>query len=458
MQKGDLEDLLRAAAAEPSSRPPLGEVWRAGRRRLWRDRVAVAVAALAVGGLIWNISLRDAADKAAQPATMMGEEPEVCDRDPHGCVEVRQGESVVFGTLLSISGEYADLGLDSQHGATLAAELRGGEVVGHTIEWNHQDDQCSPEGGHLGARDLALADRVTAVIGTGCAAAAQGVADQILGERGIVLISPSATSPGLTDPTLHQPFFLRVAHNDQIQARAMADFAVDELAATSAATITDGSPSGEALTRVFSQEFRAAGGEITARKRVQVGDEDMLPVLASIATIPPDLIYYPVLVDEGALITSQAHEVDGLSNVVLAGSDGMLSRDWVEATGPKGAEGVYLSAPDLRITSDVYRETVLPEYQRRWGEPTSPFHAHAFDATNLVLDAIEEVALSDESNGTTYIPRTAVRDELFETSDYRGAVGALTCSNDGDCNPGPPVLIKVVRDGDFVTVDSIPAR
>jgi branched-chain amino acid transport system substrate-binding protein len=245
-----------------------------------------------------------------------------------------------------------------------------------------------------------------------------------------------------------------VAHNDRIQGAAMVDFAIQELGATSAATIHDGSPYGEVLAAVFAEQFQAAGGRITAQESVRVGEVDMRPVLTSIAQTEPDLIYYPIFVPEGALITSQAREIDALNGVVLAGSDGMLTRAWLRAAGPDNAEGVYLSGPALRSRTVIYNQIVLPEYEKRWGEPTSVFHAHAFDATNLVLDAIERVAVTDESTGTTYIPRTALKDQLFRTSGYRGAVGTLTCDNNGDCNPGASVQINVVRDGEFVTVYS----
>jgi branched-chain amino acid transport system substrate-binding protein len=447
----DIEDLLQRAAGPPADVPPLDKTWRAGRRRMWRDRTVVAVGALAAAGLIVTGPLPSLREADAPPATEGS--ADICRQDQHGCVEVSAGEPIVLGTLLAISGENAALGLDSQHGAVLAADLRDNRVVGHPVEWVHQDDRCSPEG-RIGARALGSDARIVAVIGTSCSVAAHGVADAILNDRGIVLFSPSNTSPALTDPSTHQPFYLRVAHNDGIQGAAMVDFAINELGATSAATIHDGSPYGEVLAAVFAEQFQAAGGRITAHESVRVGEEDMRPVLTSIAQTEPDLIYYPVFVEEGALITSQARELGALNGVALAGSDGMLTPDWLRAAGRDNAEGVYLSGPDFRIKTDIYNQTVLPEYRKRWGEPTSVFHAHAFDATNLVLDAIERVAVTDPSTGTTYIPRTALKDHLLLTSGYAGAVGTLTCDNNGDCNPGASVQINVVRDGEFVTVYS----
>jgi branched-chain amino acid transport system substrate-binding protein len=371
---------------------------------------------------------------------------EVCDADEFGCVEVAEGDPITIGTLLVISGENASLGQDSQNGVVIAANMRDNEVAGHPIEYDHQDDLCAAEGGQSGAQALAANESIVGVIGTSCSSAGEPAA-QILSESGIVIISPSNTAPSLTAPESHQPFYLRTAHNDEIQGAAMADFASSELQAESAATIHDGSPYAEGLANVFAEQFEEAGGTITAQEAVQVGDRDMRPVLTSIAADAPDLLYYPVFVAEGGAITSQARETTELGETDLAGADGMLTADWIQAAGARNAEGVYLSGPDLEFSGGFYEDEFLPAYEEDFGEPTSVFHAHAFDATNILLDAIETVAIED--GGTTFIPRTALKDEMFSTSGYEGIIGELTCDENGDCNPEASISVSVVENGDF---------
>src|SRR5919106_3875872 len=232
---------------------------------------------------------------------------DVCSADEFGCVEVPEGDPIQLGTLLVISGENASLGLDSQHGAELAAMMRDNEVVGHPIEWQHEDDLCTAEGGQSGGQSLASNEEIAAVIGTSCSSAGVPAA-QITSEAGIVLISPSNTAPDLTDPATHQPFYLRTAHNDKIQGEAMAQFASEELQVTTAATIHDGSVYAEGLANAFGESFGAAGGEVVAQEAVSVGDRDMRPVLTTIAPDQPELLYYPVFIPEGAAITQQARE------------------------------------------------------------------------------------------------------------------------------------------------------
>jgi branched-chain amino acid transport system substrate-binding protein len=371
---------------------------------------------------------------------------ETCDADEFGCVEIAEGDPIVLGTLLVISGENASLGQDSQNGVVIAANMRDNEVAGHPIEYDHQDDLCAAEGGQTGAQALAANDQVVAVIGTSCSSAGEP-ASQILSESGITIISPSNTAPSLTAPETHQPFYLRTAHNDEIQGAAMADFATSELGAETAATIHDGSPYAEGLANVFAESFQEAGGEVTAQEAVQVGDRDMRPVLTSIAASAPDLLYYPIFVAEGGAITSQAREISELGETDLAGADGMLTADWISAAGARNAEGVYLSGPDLEFSGGFYQDEFLPAYEEDFGEPTSVFHAHAFDATNMVLDAIEAVAITED--GSTFIPRTALKDEMFSTSGYEGIIGSLTCDENGDCNPEASISVSVVENGDF---------
>jgi branched-chain amino acid transport system substrate-binding protein len=363
----------------------------------------------------------------------------------------------VLGTLLVISGENAQLGQDSQNGAVLGADYIDGtfdgnaELLGRSIEFEHQDDGCTAEGGTAGARALvADAARIAAVVGTSCSSAALGVADTILGDEGVVLISPSNTSPDLADPEQHQPFYFRTAHNDLIQGAAAARFVSEELGHSKAATIHDGSTYADGLQQAFADAFEEAGGEITAQEAVQVGQKDMKPVLTQIAGTGPEFLFFPVFIPEGGAITAQSREVGGLEGVDLGGADGMLSPDFVAAAGAENAEGVYLSGPDLEFAGDFYADEFLPAYKDQFGETTSVFHAHAFDAVQIVLKAIEEVAIED--GGTLYIPRTALRDAIAETSGYQGIVGELTCDEFGDCNPGASMSVSQVKGGEFEVV------
>lgn len=388
-------------------------------------------------------------DKASPGA---GGDGDPCAADEFGCVEVAEGDPIQIGTLLVISGENASLGQDSQNGAVLAADFRDtpNEIAGHPVEFNHQDDGCSAEGGQAGATALAAEPQIVAVIGTSCSSAALGVADTILSDAGIVIISPSNTGPALTDPATHQPFYLRTAHNDKLQGAAVANFAFNEAGWQTASTIHDGSPYADGLQQVFADTFSGLGGTIARQEAVQVGDTDFKPLLTDLAADKLDGLYLPIFVAEGGLITAQARTVSGLADTELAGSDGMATPDYIQAAGADNAEGVYISGPDLSALADpdFYESEFLPAYQEKFGEePQSVFHAHSFDAFNLIADAIEEVGFDD--GGTFMIPRTALKDALYAVDGSPGIVGNFTCDDNGDCLPCATMSIQRVEGGDF---------
>jgi branched-chain amino acid transport system substrate-binding protein len=385
--------------------------------------------------------------ESAAPST--GEDPAaVCAADQFGCVEYAEGDPIVIATLLVITTADASLGLDAQYGAEVAQSMRP-EVAGREVEFSFNDDLCSADGGTAGATLLASDATIAAVIGTSCSSAGVPAA-QILSEKGIVLLSPSATSPVLTEPGLHQEFFLRTAHNDNIQGAAMAQFAYDEIGMRTAATIHDGGPYTEALQGVFAQSFENTGGTVTKTEVVAPDATDVSGQLTSIAADSPDFLFYPIFTVAGAQVTRQAKTTAGLEDTTLAGADGLISPDFLEAAGAD-AEGMYMSGPQTTF-GDVYENEFLPAYTKVSGEeqPISAFHAHAFDAYNLIADAIEAVALTG-SDGTLYIPRTALKDALYSVSSYAGLTGTLTCNEDGDC-ANTTITVRQVRDGEYVPI------
>ena len=372
-----------------------------------------------------------------------------CESDEFGCIELAEGDPLTIGTALVITGANEALGLDSQYGAEVAREIKP-EIAGHEVEFNHQDDGCSTEGGTAAARALVSEENIAAVIGTSCSSAGIPAAE-ILSAEGIMLVSPSNTAPSLTSPEEHEPFYARTAHNDSIQGAAMAQFVCEVLGLETAATIDDGSAYADQLAAVFAAAFpEECDGTITAEEAITVGDTDFSGTLGNIAADSPEFLYFPIFVAEGALLTQQARETAGLEDTVLAGADGIFTPDWLEAAGD-AAEGVVLSGPDLEFAGDFYEAEFLPAYTEVSGEenPISVFHAHSFDAYNMLAAAIEEVAFED--GGTTYIPRTALKDEFFATEGYEGITGTLTCDENGDCADAK-ISVSEVQDGEFVRI------
>ncbi|HJW89682.1 MAG TPA: ABC transporter substrate-binding protein [Anaerolineales bacterium] len=366
--------------------------------------------------------------------------PEFVCEDAIGCVDVAPGDPIHIAWALTVSGATATLGEDSKGAVEIAIDDRGGELLGHPIELTGEDTLCNAEGGQAAGTKIAADPSIVGVIGTNCSSEARA-AMPLIAQAGMVMISPSNTNPDLTDPNHpdHHPGYFRTAHNDLFQGRVAAEFAYNELGMTSAATIHDGSPYAESLQQVFAEVFAELGGTITAQEAVNVGDTDMKPVLTSIATNVPEIIYFPIFEPEGDLIAQQAKEVSGLENTILMGADGLFADTFPEATG-SAAVGMYLSGPYVDVTNAAYEDFLQKWGDKFGGVPPSGFHAHAYDATNMLFLAIESTAVVD-ADGTVHIPRQALRDYLYSLSDYNGLTGNLTCDENGDCATGEALAV-----------------
>jgi branched-chain amino acid transport system substrate-binding protein len=364
--------------------------------------------------------------------------------DAIGCVDIAPDEPIHIAYMLTISGATAFLGEDSQGAIEIAIDDRGGELLGHPISLTGEDSLCSAEGGQTAATKVAADPTIIGVIGTNCSSAATAAMPTISG-AGLVMLSPSNTAPALTlEGETWQPGYYRICHTDLFQGSVAAEFAYNELGARTAATIHDGSPYADQLQQVFAGRFQELGGTVTFQGAVNVGDTDMRTVLTSVAADAPDVLYYPIFEPEGPFITAQSSEITGLENTTLMGADGLLSDSFPENAGPN-VVNMYLSGP---YVSGASYDAFLAKWDAKFGGvPPSGFHAFAYDGTNILLDAIEQVAVKDD-DGTVHVGRQALRDAITGTTDYTGLTGKLNCGDDdysafgitnkshGDCATG----------------------
>ena len=356
--------------------------------------------------------------------------------DDIGCVQIGPDDPITIGYMLTISGATSFLGEDSQGGIQIAISDRDGMLLDHEIDLVGEDSLCSAEGGQTAAQKIAANDQVLGIIGTNCSSAA-AAALPIVSSAGMLMISPSNTAPSLTNADTAsggtwQPGYYRTAHNDLFQGSIAAQFAYNELGKTKLATVHDGSPYAEGLQAVMADTFTQLGGEVVFQGAVNVGDTDMSAILTEISAAGPDIIYFPIFEPEGDFIAAQSADTPGLEGVTLMGADGLLVSGFPQAAG-EAAIGMYLSGPYL--SGDEYDAFLQKWADEIGGVPPSGFHAHAYDATNILLDAVEQVAqVSDD--GSILVGRQALRDAISSLKDYHGLTGNLTCGETGDCATG----------------------
>jgi branched-chain amino acid transport system substrate-binding protein len=408
--------------------------------KLNRLGAAIAVASLIVTACGGGASPTPAASTEATPAAStgateapMGTPP----TDPLGVVTIPPDEPIHIAQWGVLSGADGTLGTDSKYGVEIAIADRGGKLLGHEIRLTTEDALCTPEGGAIAGQKLAADSTLVGLVGSSCSDETVGGIAAIT-DAGLSTISPSNTRPALTaaDRGPEYAGYLRTAHSDAFQGKAAAEFVYNELGLRTAATIHDGSSYAQALQQVFANEFIKLGGTVLIQEAVSKDQTDMKPVLTRIAATKPDFIYFPVFVAAGGFILSQAKEVPGLENTKTMSADGTFTFDFVKAAGA-AAEGHYISSPDFTAFGSEY-QGFLEKYKDMFGtNPLSIFHAHAYDAANILFDALEKVTVQAE-DGTLYVPKGALRDALFATKDFKGITGTLSCSPTGDC--GAPVI------------------
>ena len=374
-----------------------------------------------------------------------------------GAVEVTHGEAIQIRSLqaLSVLGE---IGRPNQRAVQLALADYG-PIEGHDVSMGAGLDSLCAEAGGLAAADTVVGDpRVVGVIGTTCSVAATA-ALPILSGAGLVMISPTNTAPSLTSDlrgnpgTNHHPGYYRPVNNDIHEARALAHFAYVELGRRKMAAIHDGDPYTSGITDAFTAEFEELGGTVDSAS-INKGDTDMAPTLTQISAGGPDGLFLPLFPDEASHVVRQVGQIAGLGDVELIGGAGVLTAEFLAI--PE-SEGIYLPGPDLSFGSNANEATgktfngLLADYEERYGEaPTSNYMVYAYDATTMLLRAIEEVAVAD--GDSLYIDRSKLREAL---SDFKGIIGVITCDEFGDCGTGR-VQISHHTDSSMTDIAELP--
>ena len=371
------------------------------------------------------------------------DEPREFEAGALGAVEIGAGEAIQIRTMLSHTGA-PTFGQPLRNGVELA--LRdAGDIHGRQVELGDPiDEMCSGEGGRAGALQITADPRqIVGVVGTSCSGASVE-ASPLLSGAGLVMISPSNTSPDLTSDLQgnasidRYPGYYRTANNSLYEALTVAEFAYQELGLRRMATVDDGDPYTMGFAVAFADAFQGLGGEVGGAHRVQKGQTDMSDVLADIAAdgdvAPLDGIFLPLFFDEGNPFVEQLKAFAGLEDLTLITDSGLLTPMFLSMP---HSLGIYYHGPAPGDDSSVNEVTgkskgeALAAYREMHGEPETPFWVHAYDATTLLLAGIESVAV--ELDGRLYVDRAALRDAITATQDFQALLGTLSCDEFGDC-------------------------
>jgi len=348
-------------------------------------------------------------------------------------------KSVKIGFIGPLTGDVKTFGESSKNGFNIALEKRGKEVAGFKIEAVIADDRNDPTEAVNAATKLITQDKVKAIVGSVTSSATIPIS-VVTNANKTVQITGTATNTKVTvDNGKRKEFVFRSCFIDDFQGAVGAKFALNNLKAKTAAIIFDqGNDYTKGLTQVFKANFEAGGGKIVASEAYAKDDTDFSAQLTNIAAKKPDVLYLPDYYQKVSLIGKQARG-KGITAVFLGG-DGWDSSELDFATMEGGYFTNHYSPEDTRPEVQAW----VKEYSAKYGSKPDALASLFYDATNMLLDAIEKAKSSDA---------VKIKDALKETKGFKGVTGTMTLDANG--NPVKSAVILQIKGGKQAYVTTV---
>lgn len=302
-----------------------------------------------------------------------------------------------FGAL---TGSSRNLGINIEQGVELAVDQFNAKNGSGCITIKKSDSQGSPDKAPAQARNVASDSKVIAVIGPAFSGESQ-VADPIINDAGIPMITPSATNPSLS--AKHWKYFHRALANDNSQGTADAAFIKDVLKAKKVFVVDDQQDYSVGLANVVKQHL---GSLVTGTDKVAPEGQqtDFSATVTKIKSSGADVLFYGGYYGQAGLIRKQLTGA-GWKGTMVSG-DGANDPGFIQSAGVTAANGTYLSMPSLPVTQA--KGSFVPDYKKKFNADAGIYSDTAYDATNFVLQGISKGNTSrDDLNN--YLNKTAYK-------------------------------------------------
>jgi branched-chain amino acid transport system substrate-binding protein len=341
----------------------------------------------------------------------------------------------------------------------LALEERNGKAGDITIEYESLDDATAQAGQWDAAKcaenaqSAAQDEEIIGWIGpfnSGCAA----VEIPILNEAGLAMISPANTYTGLTKPTpdesepdkyypTGQRNYARVIVTDVQQGQAGATFFADE-GVESVYVLDDRETYGKGVADEFQTAAEDLGLEIIGREGIDGSAPNYRSLMNKIAAADPDAIYFGGIIENNAGQLLKDKVGAGMSNddVLFIGPDGIFVDTFLSQAG-EAAEDAYITfggLPQSELSEEG--QQFVQDYESEYDDTVQPYTAYAYEAANVMLDAIEKASKEGE------VTRETVLEQVFATEDYDGVLGTWSFDDDGDTSL-TELSVQQVKNGQF---------
>ena len=374
---------------------------------------------------------------------------------------------VKVGSAGGITGPIAELVVAIMAGRDLAASHvneQGGLLGGDTYRLVPGDAQCDPKAAVDAGAKLVNVEQVVAVIGPSCSGATNGMAQSVTIPAGVVMLSDTATAPGISELEDNDLVF-RVAASDAYQGRSLAERAWEQGYRALAVTYANDDYNA-GLAKVFETAFKELGGTVTAS---QMHEPDKASYRSELSTLAgaggEGLALFAYYGSSGITILRNSLE-NGLFGKFL-GADGMMDSSVIEQIGADTLRGNILLSQPASDTEGASYKAFAEAFTAAGHDPSAPFVAHGYDVAFLAALAIEKAGAADRSRIPAALrevanaPGTIIRPGEWEKArkaiaagedvNYEGASGAIEFDDNGDV-AGTYSLNGVGDDGTWMPV------
>ena len=310
-------------------------------------------------------------------------------------VGAAQAEEIKLGIFIGFTGPIESLTGHMAAAADLAmkeASDSGKLLGGDTVVGVRADSTCAIDtaAGTAAAERLITAEGVKGIIGGDCSGITGAVLQNVARPNGMVMISPSATSPALTTAE-DDGLFFRTAPSDAREGEVMADILMEHGVKSIAMTYTN-NDYGKGLSDAIANAFIAKGGVVTINAAHEDGKADYSAEVAALASAGGDLLVVAGYLDQGGKGIIQA-SLDSGAFTKFGLPGGMVGDNLPKAIGP-ALDGSYGQVAQ----SDSAGAAILTEMGKTAAEPfdaTSPYSMESYDAAALIMLAMQAAGSTD---------------------------------------------------------------
>lgn len=360
-------------------------------------------------------------------------------------------ETIKIVTSLPMRGITVGQGISN--GIKLALEEANFQAGAFDIELVTEDD-----GNEVGkwqeSLEAAIAKRaaadkdVMAYIGTYNSGAAK-ISIPITNQAGLVQVSPGNTWPGLTqpgfapgEPGIFYPTgvrnYFRVVPTDALQGPAGAIWAKN-LGVQSVYIFDDGEAYGKGITALFKKKALELGLNVIGHTTFDNTPTGIVKELEKLKGLNVDLVYYGGITPNGAVPLVKGMRAQKMDAKFMA-PDGTMEQAFIDQAGA-ASEGALLTVVGIPVDQFTGKgKEFVKKYQEKFNIEPETFSLFGYEATKVVLEAIEKAGVKD---------RAKILTQLANTRDYNGLIGKWSFDQNGDTTL-TTVSGNVVKENKFV--------